>query len=107
MNNAIQINGLRVEHGGNEYICDFKAHYEVLNARDGIYVPEGMEQIDRPQDDVNFVLVQMTDSVRVLPKFSPIVDSAILARLEEDCLDWCRDDIEVYEMALKDYRSKN
>lgn len=101
MNDNIHIDGLRVELNGKEYICDFNAFFEMVNARDSIYVPDGEGQPPRPQDDVNFILVQMTDSVRVLPEFSPIVDSPTLARLEEECLDWCRDDIEVYAKAFK------
>jgi hypothetical protein len=104
MNNTIHVDGLRIECLGEEYVCDFDVDFDVLNPKDDIYNPDGSPAPDRGQDEVNFRQVKITASVLLGKKFSPIVESSVLAQLEEMCLDWCRDDGGMHMEAFKQFK---
>lgn len=101
MHDNINIKGLRIDLGDSEYVCDFNAFFELANPRDDIYTPDGAPAPDRGQDEVNFLMVQLTESVQLTPKFSPVIESAMLAELEAACLDWCRDNGDAHMEAFK------
>lgn len=101
MSDNINIKGLRIDLGDAEYVCDFNAYFELTNPKDDIYMADGSPAPDRGQDEVNFLMVQLVDTVQLTPKFSPIVEPTVLAELEAACLDWCRDDGHIHMEAFK------
>jgi hypothetical protein len=104
MSDTIIVNGLRVELEDATYVCDFNVFFEVVNPRDDIYTSDGQPATDRGQDEVNFMLAQMTEMVMLSPHFGQVEDQPTKARLEEACLDWCRDDAEMHIEAFKQFK---
>ena len=104
MSDSVTVNGLRVELEDATYVCDFKAFFEIVNAQSDIYSADGQQAPERGQDEVNFMLAQMTDIIMLSPYFGPIEDQETKARLEEACLDWCRDDAEIHTEAFKRFK---
>ena len=75
----------------------------MLNPRDDIYKPNGSEEVDTGQDEVNFILVTIDSALRKDGKewVGCSADYPILCEL---ALDWCRDNSEMHIEAFKAFK---